>query len=437
MLLPYQLDAIQALLKSQFGIMVVLPSGTGKSVVAYKAIKEIGGPVFLCTCRYVIFEHVTNHKNFIPEYQFIHIKTGKETIEYNDHTVVCCTPTIMQSQMKNLVAIPFRLIILDESHLFKGWSKRTKAIISLSRKFPTVKKLLLTATPCPENIGELQPQMEILSPTILGTHSEFVNRYERKVMCGSFWKSYYVNQDEITGRCKPYVYSKKNIQLPPQVIKPIGLDMPAELRKLYNQALTECAVMLKEGKEIFLTSAPWQKLLQLCSGFIIDTRQGKIEGKRVVHLLNNHKIDMAKEIVSSLPQSSSIIVWSIYIAELDGLAKSIPNCKLIKGGVSNGQEILDSFKKKEFRVLVANPACIGAGVSLQVADTQIFVSTPSSGVLYMQSLARTRRIVSGLSTVYKLYYINTIETRLVKRVESKEYNQTSLINDIIDIVKTI
>ena len=226
----------------------------------------------------------------------------------------------------------------------------------------------------------------------------------------------------IKAYAKPYVFSRC-VKMPEQVIKYIPLDMKPNYRKIYDQAVTDCYIELKD-RHVFFTSGKWIKLLQLCSGIIQQDR------------LDSHKLETIKEIVSSIVDdlNDQVLIWVTFIEEAKWIHDSIPDSKLVIGGVSHGDQIIKDFKENKFKVLIAMPACIGAGISLENCRFQIFSSISPSNVLAEQSITRTNRInQKRQEIIYKVYYKNSVQELLYKSLDKKRKIQ----EDILEYMKNI
>ena len=409
--------------------------GVGKSVIFYYLANLLKGPILLCSFKYVLYQHLDGIEKFIPNFNSVFIEKGSESIpKLSESSILLMTPDIMVRKALVLSYIPFSLICLDESQMFKNpMSIRSASINTICELQVKARKLLLTATPCPEHIGELQPQIQCLNKDILGTGKQFRKLFERKVLVGSFWKTYHIRENYIKKRAAPFIFTKpeKDLPLSEQFIKKIMIDMPPKLRKYYDEYKNTCIIKINTGGAThkIISTQMYTKFLQICAGIAIDTKMSKILDKPIVYKLSDFKAKLIKDIVAELEHP--VLIWGVFKEELKLIHKELPGSALIMGGTKNGKEILDEFKKGKIHALIANTRCLGAGVSLEVAGYQIAASRDPSCCRYLQTIGRTRRITQTKKVVrYEIIYKNTMEERLYKKVQRKVWKQSELIDSL-------
>lgn len=408
----YQIDAISVCKESKRKL-IHLPPGSGKSLIFYNLIQ--GYPVLLVAPNYVLEQH--------KQYFIDHNIPYSEHPHYTQDSILLVSPARLRLSIDTLKGIQYKLICFDESHILKNLnSKTTKAAIKISLLNPEAVKLCMTATPCPETLGELYPQIYIVNPgTPLGHKPDFLRNYTRKELVGGYWKTVYINTNRLMKLAKPDIFSDPTVTMPDQVIKDIALTMPPDLAAIYEQAKSECHIMI-EQKPLFFTAGLWMKLSQICSGFASDGTD--------TYIINQHKINTIKELVSDL--DDQCIIWSNFIFDLDQLHKAIPDSNLIKGGTKNGPDLVTQFKQGKYKVLIANPLCIGAGVSFECCHYQIFSSISASGGLYTQTRTRTNRLSQmSQEILYRVFYRKTIMDALFHRVPRKGETELECMRDII------
>ena len=432
----FQKAAKKAVLNQKWGMLIELPVGVGKSLVLYDVISSLKGPVFICSFKYVLYQHLFETSVHLPFFNRIFIKKKAELIpRLTKDDIVFMTPEIMSGKLKELCLQQYKLICFDESQMLKNWSSiRAKSAVTFCEMQPKAKKLLLSATPAPENIGELQPQMQCINRKILGRSKTFRSMHERTMMVKGYWKKYYVHEDEIIKRVAPYIFTwpENKLPLPEQKTKRIYLEMPEDLREAYEEFKQTCmlTIPLDELVKTIISTNAHTKLLQICAGFIIDTKATKIAGEIISYKLSDFKAKLKRDMCKDL--DCSIIVWGTFRQELKLYSELIKDSKLIIGGTRKGDQIIQDFKDEKFKVLIAHPKCIGAGVSLEVAGAQIAGSIDPSCCLYIQSEGRTRRINQIQDvTRYELVYARTMEAIMLKRVLAKVSKQEQFLDSVL------
>lgn len=418
-LFDYQKIAIDDIVNSSHGKLIYLPPGSGKSLILYNIMERNGGPVLLISKRYVIAQHIFE----IPKYTSFIIKDIDSEID--EHTCICAKAHLLSKNIAKLIRIPFKLIIFDESHLFKNPNTdRTISALILSYRFRNIKRICATATPCPEGLWEIQPQIELMDiGNPLGDGKDFNRRYVRRRDRGSHWETYLVREQEIKTLIAPYIFTHKGIKMPKQVYKNIPLEMSEKLKSLYVKANNECVISYNK-EDIFICKAKWIKLLALCSG-LVKTEDGKW------NRISSEKVDTIAEIVEDIP--TQVLIWCLFKEESRWLSEKIPDSKMLSGGISDGEAIVDGFKAGKFKTLITNPDCIGEGVSLENCQYQIFSSIGGSGKLYYQAVTRTnRKSQKGQEFIYKVFFKGTVLEHIFEKVLDKNKTEKEIMRSILE-----
>lgn len=401
---PYQKEGIEEIKSSKIGKLIYLPPGSGKTVILHSLIEK---PCLIVSFLYVLYQHLSilsrENAEFFP--------TLKD--------IVLISPQKMVNHLDELLTMNFKSIIFDESHMFKNRnSKRTIAATILSEFFADAKKICATATPAPEGLWELYPQIVLLNPVTppLGTNLEFYQRFVRKDFTGAFWKPKCINKETVKIACKPYIFTRK-VPMPPQIIKNIPIPLSGELKRLYDKAYEDCYIEFQK-QCLFLTSNTWLKLLQILCGIFIDT------ANKTVHRLCSDRIDVISDIANEVPDQK--IIWVMFREEAKWLAEKVKDSKVIIGG-TKGAPIIEDFKAGNVGTLIAHPASIGAGLSFENCHVQIYSSVSPSNVLYRQSITRTNRLnQKQQEIIYRPFWENTVQERLFELVTLKGAKEDNL-----------
>lgn len=124
--------------------------------------------------------------------------------------------------------------------------------------------------------------------------------------------------------------------------------------------------------------------------------------------------------------NEQFIIWSNFTKTIEEITNTLSkesSCEFINGSVDQKvrEKILDDFRDKKFRILIANPATLNAGVTLVNAKRMIYYDRDFSCVKFLQSIGRIYRIGQKHDCiVYNLFYENTIEEAIIKIIEEKE-----------------
>jgi SNF2 family DNA or RNA helicase len=97
-------------------------------------------------------------------------------------------------------------------------------------------------------------------------------------------------------------------------------------------------------------------------------------------------------LVESWPDESTII-WCLYNAEQDGMARLFPDAANIDGDtpIETRLSLIDDFKAGRRKVMISKPKILGFGLNLQIATRQIFSGLQDSYESYYQAVKRSNR----------------------------------------------
>ena len=225
--------------------------------------------------------------------------------------------------------------------------------------------------------------------------------------------------------------SKLNL---PQFIKkdvPIQLNFNDEYELFKNDVLEDIEkdkqISIKEGKRPSNILVKLLRLNQYCSNRnIIMEKQFPID--------EQNKFKVMFEIIDDEEKDEQFIIWSNFVDSIKNITLFLSeyfNCEYIDGSVKQDQrtEILDDFKNKKFKILIANPSTLSTGVTLVNSNKMIYFDRDFSSIKFIQALGRIYRIGQEKQcTMYNLFYEDTIEEYIIEVLKDKE----EMINNILE-----
>lgn len=273
-------------------------------------------------------------------------------------------------------------LILDESSMLKShyghWGTKC---IELGRGLRW--KLALTGTPAPNDRIEYANHAVFMDafPTVNAFLAKFFinrgqtsERWELKphalrpfYTALSHWSIFLTN---------PAVYGwKDNCQsIPPIVTHIHDVEMTQEQVAVYRK-MTGNLVPTKAG------------------GIKTRGKQGQIaKGHVDGEYIPSNRPGFIKRLVESL-NGRSTIIWCIYDAEQELIAKQFPDAASISGETKLAKrlDMIDKFKAGETRILISKPKILGFGLNLQICTDQVFSGLQDSYEMYYQAVKRSNR----------------------------------------------
>ncbi|RLG09676.1 hypothetical protein DRN73_09460, partial [Candidatus Pacearchaeota archaeon] len=178
----------------------------------------------------------------------------------------------------------------------------------------------------------------------------------------------------------------------PEKIEIVKKVYMTEEQKRYYQELVKFYSTVIKGKQIDTPTILTQisKLRQITSGFVYFKEDEK--DKKSIRFYDP-KLKVLKETIDEIPKERQIIVWCSFKDEIDKLKEEIDDSEKIYGETKPDERarIINDFKNKKFRILIAHPQTIGHGQNLQNASYAIYYSLDWSAEFFTQSKDRIHR----------------------------------------------
>ncbi|MGA4238861.1 DEAD/DEAH box helicase [Ralstonia nicotianae] len=283
-------------------------------------------------------------------------------------------------------------VFLDESHRIKSGVGKQTARAALGLAHLPVGKLIMSGTPMPQSTEDLIPQFAFLYPEIPAS------------------------ADTVVELIKPiYVRTNKTeLGLPPvnRVMAQLPMaPMQSELYKLMKfEVAREAATVLNTRSKQALRSLGRSvaRLLQFVSNPALLSSEisfahpdllaavlAEGDGPKLKYVLKRAR-QLARE-------GHKVLIWSSFVRNVEYIAQRLADmgAVYIHGGVDAGEEDDDETREgkiklfhddQNVRVMVANPAAAGEGVSLhRVCHHALYLDRTFNAAHYLQSEDRIHR----------------------------------------------
>lgn len=324
-------------------------------------------------------------------------------------------------------------VFLDESHRIKSGAGCTTARAILNISHLPVGKLIMSGTPMPQSEEDLVPQFSFLYPEIE------------------------VSKDNIIELIQPiYVRTNKDeLGLPPITRNSIKLKMAPSQSKLYNlmkyQVSRDAAEFLSSrSKNAFraLGRSVLRLLKFVSNPALLSQEIGFADQALLAEVLEegdspklSYVVKRARELAR---EGKKVLIWSSFVSNVEILANRLSDlgAVYIHGGVDAGDEddndtregkILNFHNDPNVRIMVANPAAAGEGISLHtVCHHAIYLDRTFNASHYLQSEDRIHRL--GLSSDQKtiieiIECIGTIDETVHQRLKYKISKMAETLKD--------
>jgi len=372
-----------------------------------------------------------------------------------------------------LLEMGFELLIVDESHRFKGYNAvRTKALHELTLQ-PTLKyRYILTGSPVLQDAGDLWSQFFILNPDILGRNFfTFRNKYFYDSNAGmpanvhfpnwipkdaNYYRKLKIPYEDVNDTLNKIIYNHATrvmkddvLDLPPYISQTVDIEMGKEQARIYKEMRDDLVATLEEGtleniadfdtvtdlddSEVMsadLAIVKTLRLMQITAGIFTN------EDGEVTTLKSNLEAELKEMLLEICAnKENKVIVWSIFKPTYNVIAKLCEDLNLkyvFYNGLQDKAE--KDAAKKQFnedpatQVIIANQAAGGTGLNLTSANYDIYYSWDFSLEKHLQSAARAYRGGQKRKyTSYKLVTKDTVAERSLTALEEKAANAEDIL----------
>ena len=331
--------------------------------------------------------------------------------------------------MKGIAQAKRILLIIDESFQVKN-PEAIRSEVLKKLRVDCMRAFVLCGTPAPNSPKDIINQFNLADEgyTFAGmpipedpdaAESEILTRINSR---GAFIR-----------RLKEDVFT----DLPHKKFKIVKAEMAPQQAEMYREIREKLCLFLKRmdnttfRKEYGTYLQQRMGLLQACASPVaVDStyaHSGECPGKYA-------KLDeLIEQIVNE--RGEKAIVWSFFREPLDEVVRRYTKYGSAKiDGNTDARErerIVREFQQSDApKVLAANPAAAGAGLTLTRARTAIYLSFPTQAAHYLQSLDRIHRRGQTEDVDYFLIVCRgTIEEKEIERLSRKEQGQRQLLGD--------
>ena len=310
-------------------------------------------------------------------------------------------------------------VTLDESHRAKAGYSGVYASAALQLAEVAARRDILSGTPLPHQPEDLRPQLDFLWPgqRILPDFRLLSDAAPAVI-------------EDIERSVRPlYVRTTKDqLGLPPLQIQPVPVSLGTLQRELYellrSEAARAAAGMAPRDRRFFRTLGRHVvRLIQaatnpmlLTQGALVDDGggAGAAQEDRAWELLrevardrNPAKVARAIELTDeAVARGERVLVWSGFVMNLRVLEERLAHHDpvVIYGEVPTGQSDDDDTREGRIRrfhqdpacrVMIANPAAAGEGISLhRTCQYAIYLDRTFNAAHFMQSIDRIHRLGS-------------------------------------------
>jgi len=413
---------------------VLAQMGAGKTAATLEALRH-------CKCKRVLLvaplrvaQHTwpneiakwDNFKNFPFAVAVGTAKKRKEAVEARKALTIINTENLvwLLDNFDN-DTLDFDMIIIDESSMFKSQSsKRFKTLRKWRNKSQTLKRVvLLTATPTPNSLLEIWPQVTLLDGgERLGTaFTKFRERYFDSDYMGYKWTPKAHAEQSIHNKVKDLsIVVERYDGLPERVDLVESVELPAQAKKYYKELVDNLMLEL-DGADITAVNAAVLvgKLQQIAGGAVYD-ETGAYE------IFHDEKLKALESLLIQAEGENVIVAYN-YKHEYERIIEKFPHAVSVKE-----KGAIDRWNNGEIRMLVAHPASMAHGINAQQGGRRIIWYSPTwSNELDAQFNARLHRQgQTDTVFIHKIVANGTVDSDIIDAVTHKRTVQDLLLEAV-------
>ncbi|MDC3323247.1 DEAD/DEAH box helicase [Gammaproteobacteria bacterium] len=335
---------------------------------------------------------------------------------------------------------PDSILILDESHRAKS-EKRSQLLQKISI-FPR-RKLIMTGTPMPQSVEDLNSQFTFLYP--------MHNILEDEKFLESF-QPFYVRTNDSDLGLKDIVI--RSVQVKPKKGHQEFYDKYID-HNLNNSADLLNLMEVKDIKKAYM------KLLKFFSNPILELELIERIDNGLARIIEQEedgaKIDaVVDRAIELIKQGEKVLIWSSFVANVERIAQRLSHygSEYIHGGIKTDKDSqtenedwewedletreakIKRFKEDDtINVLVANPAAAAESMSLHhVCNYALYCDRTYNAGQYLQSQKRIHRLTEGEDSVktieiFSLEVRASIDYHVDKRLAEKCHAMYKFLNE--------
>lgn len=437
--MAHQREGVGFLLARRSGI-VAFEQGLGKTLVAIEAFRRLRNNGAVCAMLVLCPNSLKRTwaaelRRFAPDLSVDLIQGARRErrarLGQTNATAILVNYESARNEIASIRALLARrrtVFVLDESHYIKNY--RSLNSIAAQHFAPLAEyRWLLTGTPVTNRPTDIYPQICVAAAgEPFGSHGAFEARY------GSTDSSV-TERESLAERIQPFLLRRTKeecLDLPPKLFVDVAVDLPPWQRRLYaamrDGVVAEVETVSPEEFHRYLPTGLVRllRLSQVASNpRLVFPNERRIPGK-IVHL--------DRTVGELMEAGRKVIVWSYYVDTIRLLEARYRRygAASLHGATSPDKRhsTVTRFQDDpDLKVLVANPAAAGTGLTLTAANYSVYETLTWRYDQYAQSQDRNHRIGQRVPVTYiRLLAADTIESAIVEALARK----AQLARDLVD-----
>lgn len=332
--------------------------------------------------------------------------------------------------------LPFDGVVWDEISKMKNSS--TQRVKSVRKILPHLKwRTGLTGTPASNGLKDLHGQYLVLDEgERLGTSkTAFKHRFYKKE--GPYKEVPYPDTEEaikhLIGDITLEMSAEDYNKLPDMMVNDVNVELPDELRAMYERMEREFFIQLDSGSEVevFNQASLTNKCLQFSNGAMYP-----VAGMPLWEPIHDLKLDALEDIIEENGGKPILCAYA-YRSDAERIMTRFKDLRPINLTECKSESALNAamtrWKAGDCQLMIGHPASMGHGVDglQKMGNTLVWFGLNWSLDLYDQFNARIRRQGQGHPVIcHRILTLDTLDQAQALALNDKANTQTSLKNAI-------
>lgn len=360
-------------------------------------------------------------------YEYAGDQRSREALKkFGRYQLVLTTYGLLRRDIDQLEQYAFKCVILDESQNIKNPdSVSYHAVIRLKSDH----RLVLTGTPIENSLRDLWAQFNFINPGLLGTLSDFRNRFIHPIVKEGNERA----RQRLQQLISPFFLRRTKGQVAPELPslmeEVIYCEMPEEQQEVYTKEKNTLRNTLLEE---------WHKNKMIALNGITRLRQLANHPRMVLpeYTGSSGKMEQVLEAYETLlSEGHKVLIFSSFVTHLKLLVAEFEargwKYALLTGSTTDREGEIDRFSRnKEVSAFFISLKAGGVGLNLTEADYVFILDPWWNPAAEMQAESRAHRIGQQKQVfVYRFITSGTIEEKIRQLQERKSELSGRLITE--------
>lgn len=438
--------------KYRFAGILADDMGLGKTIQTLTLLemnRADSKPSIVVCPKTLLFNWEQETEKFFPQIKTLIIEgTPKERAEKIKHIneydfIITSYPSIKKDfPTYEKLGLQFHYCFIDEAQFMKNHKTQNAQVV---KKIPADYRLALTGTPLENNVSEIWSIFDFLMPGFLGNYATFVKKFQTPIMKNNDSRALEELRKKVS--CFMLRRTKEKVlkELPPKIEQTLARELEEAQNVLYQEILANVKSNIFQSvqqkgfaKSHIHILAGLTKLRQVCNHPALLLKDKNFEQ------YESAKLKMFEELIDEIISSDrKVLVFSQFTNMLDILQKVLEKKQVshlyLSGKTKNRKELVDMFNNDiTKKVFLISLKAGGTGLNLTSADNVIIFDPWWNTSVENQAVDRAHRMGQTKSVnVYRLVTKGTIEEKILKLQEKKQFLFDNLVNENKELLQNI